>query len=110
MTTESTWLRNDSGENDSGENDSGENDSGKATLSPSRRPREHRSTELGVIVIGQRMQRAAGIAVIRGAVHHRQRARIERGELADVGRGRRAKAGVVKQPLRLDRGAHDVLV
>jgi len=35
----------------------------------------------------QRMQRPAGVAVIRSAMHHRQRARIERGELADVGRG-----------------------
>jgi hypothetical protein len=34
------------------------------------------------------MQRPAAVAVIRGAVHHRERARRERGELADIGRGR----------------------
>ena len=53
----------------------------------SRGARQHRGAELGVVVIGKGMQRAAGVAVIRGAMHHRQRARIERGELADVGRG-----------------------
>ena len=51
----------------------------------SRRARQHRGAELGVVVIGEGMQRAAGVAVIRGAMHHRQRARVSAASLRMLG-------------------------
>ena len=59
-------------------------------------------------MIGERDERSAANAVIRGAVHHRQRAGRERRQLADIAGGAGPEAGVVEQSLRFDGGADSV--